>query len=187
NYGFSSRILHAYIPRRSFQSSSSPAIENGPLAAQLRCAGPKVVLYLASAKEYLQLNVVHNTLDRFPVEQEAPGTLAVTGLALTETGHVYASMDERSTNKSGLLGLTGLYELRYHASAKQVHWLPVKPTLNRFDSSVKEQGKFLMLWGTDGTNLIYSQTGQQGALFWAKPEIAKTTGKPALQPASSSQ
>jgi hypothetical protein len=169
NYSFTQGLLRSYVSSRSIKVPAGGVVV-GVSPYWLRCSGAKVVAYVGGGREYLQLNVANNTLDRFPVKQ-MPGDMVVTGFALTGTGHVYASLN---VTGDGTLGLRGLFELKYDAPAKQVQWVPVQSTVTNFQSWQKvQQGAFLDLVGTDGTNLIYSRFHQTKTLLWAKPIIKK--------------
>jgi len=169
NYSFSQGLLHAYVPRSAIKIPVG-GIVVGKSMYWMRCSGSKVAVYVGMGPDYFQLNVAHNTLDRFHVER-MPGDMMVTGFALTDTGHVFASLE---VTGDGTLGLRGLFELKVDTAAKQVQWVPVQSTLTHFQSwEHVQEGAFWDLLGTDGTNLIYNHINQYRTLLWAKPIIQK--------------
>jgi hypothetical protein len=91
---------------------------------------------------------------------------AVTGLAATDDGHVYASLYE--VNDSTQTKTHGLFEVRAESGKAGASWVPVAGTLNaQREGEVVPKDAFYRLWGAEGNDLIIGR--QYAAQFsWVK-------------------
>lgn len=167
-YSLEGGLLRQFLPRSSFPPRSSPAaISGGFQGSFLHCAKDRVALYVNQTDEYVQLTFSDHVLQRWVLDMSSVGRAKVSGFAVTDAGHVYASLDEQYTG--GDPGLTGLYELDTRAGTSTARWVPVNGTVGLLDRKQGiPRGSFMRLWGTDGQNLIISRSGDFG-FSWVTP------------------
>jgi hypothetical protein len=133
-----------------------------PGQISLRCTSQKVGLYNGRSSEWVEFDIPTNTLKVSKVEPlPPPKELRITGFALTESGEVFVSLHDRSSQPPH----SGLFRLSFVGSDAG-KWLPIQDTVGPFLHGAKV-GQLL---GTDGTDLIYTRDLDATA-YWSK--IAK--------------
>ena len=129
-----------------------------PTETSLRCIPGRVVVYSARADDYVEYNTITNTLKVAKVEPVPPFKEAkITGFALTDRGDAYISLDQRNVKAPR----GGLFKLQFDSSGLG-KWIPIENTVGLYG----KPGTVEYLWGTDGSNLIYSHDWN-GRAYWS--------------------
>jgi len=130
-----------------------------PGEIDLRCTSGKVGLLNGASSQWVEFDISSNKLKVSKIEPLPQiDQMRITGFALTESGDVFVSLHDRSSQppRSGLFRLT-------FVGADVGKWVPVKDTVGPFLHGAKV-GQLL---GTDGTELIYTRDFD-GTAYWSK-------------------
>ncbi len=128
----------------------------------LRCTADKVGLLNGASSEWVEFDIPGNKLKVSKIEPLPPiNEMRITGFALTESGQVFISLHDRSSQPPR----SGLFRLSF-TDSDAGKWIPVQDTVGPFLHGAKV-GQLL---GTDGTDLIYTRD-LDGTAYWSK--IAK--------------
>jgi hypothetical protein len=138
----------------------------GPNGAFLVCSKDRISLYMNQTNEYVEIEPSTQKLQRWKMDMSPLDRAAVTGLAATDDGHVYASLYE--VNDSTQTKTHGLFEVRAESGKAGASWVPVAGTLNaQREGEVVPKDAFYRLWGAEGNDLIIGR--QYAAQFsWVK-------------------
>jgi hypothetical protein len=130
-----------------------------PGELDLRCTSNKVGLLNGASGEWVEYDIPSNKLKVSKIEPLPPiDQMRITGFALTESGDVFVSLHDRSSQPPR----SGLFRLTFEGSGPG-KWVPVKDTVGPFLQGAKVGN----LLGTDGTELIYTRDFD-GTAFWSK-------------------
>lgn len=166
-YSFEKGLLNSYLSRESVALQQHAAVGGGgPNGAFLVCSKDRISLYMNQTNEYVEIEPSTQKLQRWKMDMSPLERAAVTGLAATEDGHVYASLyevDDTTQTKTH-----GLFELRAERGKVSASWVPVAGTLNAHrEGEVVPKDAFYRLWGAEGNDLIIGR--QYAAQFsWVK-------------------
>jgi hypothetical protein len=130
-----------------------------PGEMDLRCTSDKVGLLNGASGEWVEFDIASHKLKVSKIEPLPPiDQMRITGFALTESGEVFASLHDRSSQPP----LSGLFELKFDDSGVG-KWVPVKDTVGPYLHGARV-GQLL---GTDGTDLIYTRD-LDGTAYWSQ-------------------
>jgi hypothetical protein len=107
-YSFEKGLLHSYIPRSSvdFQAEGATGAGEGEAGAFLVCGKHRISVFLNETKEYFEIDLSKETATRWKIVMSPLDGGRVTGLAVTDSGRVYASLfeirDDVDTKTHGL-------------------------------------------------------------------------------------
>jgi hypothetical protein len=152
-YSFEGDLLHSYLSRDSIELHHS-AIPSGrgQFGSFLDCGKRVVSLYTNLTSEFVQVDADKESMQRWEMDMSPLTDGRVTGLGVTESGHIYASLYELKTDGTKV---HGLFELQAEAGKPEGRWIPVAGTLNSFrEGQTVPQNTFWRLWGADGEDLV---------------------------------
>jgi len=127
---------------------------------QMRCGAGKVVIVSGLTNELMEYDLASSKLTRWPIAP-LPEAFYLNGAAITDSGEIYVS-----TFRPGQNAQTGMLHLQVN-SAGTVDWIPL--TLG------PASGKFFILLGSDGEDLVYSRGRNAPTLFWSKTSQTEVT------------
>lgn len=159
-YSFDKGQIRAML-NRSALNSSAWTLSDGryPGDISLRCTSREVGLYNGTSGEWIRFDIATNRLAVAKVDPlPPPKEMRITGFALTESGDVFVSLHDRSSQPPR----SGLFRLSFVGSDVG-KWIPVRDTVGPFLKGAKV-GQLL---GTDGTDLIYTRDFS-GTAYWSK-------------------
>jgi hypothetical protein len=167
-YSFEKGLLNSYLSRElvAVRKFAITAGGGGPNGTFLVCSKDRISLYMNQTNECVEIEPSTQKLQRWKMDMAPLERAAVTGLAVTEDGHVYASLYE--VNGTTQMKTHGLYELRAEHGKASASWAPVAGTLNAHrEGEVVPKDAFYRLWGAEGNDLIIGR--QNAAEFsWVK-------------------
>ena len=166
-YSFEKGLLNSYLSRELVALRiHALAGGGGPNGTFLVCSQDRISLYMNQTNEYVEIDPSTQKLQRWKMDMSPLERAAVTGLAATEDGHIYASLyevDDTTQTKTH-----GLFELRAEQGKAIATWVPVVGTLNAHrEGEAVPKDAFYRLWGAEGNDLIIGR--QYAAQFsWVK-------------------
>jgi hypothetical protein len=167
-YSFEKGLLNSYLSRElvAVRKFAISAGGGGPNGTFLVCSEDRISLYMNQTNEYVEIEPSTQKLQRWKMDMSPLERAAVTGLAATEDGHVYASLYE--VDDSTQTKTHGLFELRAEHGKASASWVVVAGTLNAHrEGEVVPKDAFYRLWGAEGNDLIIGR--QNAAEFsWVK-------------------
>ena len=154
-YSFEKGLLHGYLARSlvNFQEEGSAGGGEGPGGTFLVCGKDRMVGFLNETNEYFEIDPAREKVARWKLPRVPAPEGRVTGLAVTESGRVYASLFEVPDATD--VKTHGLFELQAEPGKAMARWALVEGTLNsqsRIEDAPK--GSFFRLWGADGDELV---------------------------------
>jgi hypothetical protein len=152
-YRFEGGLLHSYLSRDSVALRAKAAVGGGgPQGSYLDCGKSIVSLYLNQTDEFVQVDAAKESMQRWKMDMSPITSGKVTGLGVTESGRVYASL---YAVQPGETKVHGLFELHAEPGKPMGSWLPVAGTLSSHrEGEIVTQNTFWRLWGADGNNLV---------------------------------
>jgi hypothetical protein len=159
-FSFDKGELRSVLDRATFNPPKGIPVAGAKRDVYLQCASGKVVLVSGPTNELIEYDLASSKLKRAPIAS-LPEKFYMTGAAVTESGEVYVS-----TLRPGQNALTGMLHLHVN-SAGTAEWTPL--------TTLPAAGKFFILLGSDGEDLVYSRGRSAPTLFWsrAQMEVAK--------------
>jgi hypothetical protein len=170
------KIVDSELPRSSFVHW--PVGGFGSPELTMQCRGTTLGVYEGISDEWFEYDASHSHLTRWKLppkdhhfaEYDSTGKMLpvpihgtfVTGVAMLESGDVYASFAQEARDGSAAVA-TGLFRLR--KAGEKAAWEPVGGALG----SYAKPGTFDSLCGTDGKNLVYSHVGEHHWFFSSPP------------------
>ena len=144
----------------------------------MRCSGKVLSIYEGASDEWIECDLVTSRLSRWKlpkqdhpwVEQDKDGKIlpkpnglaSVTGIAMLDSGEVYASFLQHIVDTHQVaVGLYRLEKARDHGN-----WIEIDGNLSPAD----QPGAFERLNGTDGAHLVYSRFGEHTWFFSPAPQ-----------------
>jgi hypothetical protein len=162
HYSFAKGQLAAMLDSTTLNSPSWSLTHGGyPGAISFRCTSTKVALLNVVSSEYVEVDIPTNMLrirklNPLPSRKE----MRVTGFALTESGDVFVSLHDRTTQPPR----SGIFKLTFDG-ANVGSWIPVENTVGPY----LRGGPVERLLGADGDDLVYTRD-LGGIVFWSKHE-----------------
>jgi len=160
-FSFEKGGLRSELDRITFRPAKAVPLEGARGEVQMRCGAGKVVVVSGVTNELLEYDLSRSKLSRWPTVP-LPDGFYVNGAALTGSGDVYISAFRPGQNAQ-----TGIFRFQVNSSGK-AEWAPltITPVVG---------GKFFILLGSDGEDLVYSRGRSVPTLFWSKTqkEVAK--------------
>jgi hypothetical protein len=152
-YSFERGLLHSYLSRDSVALRTKAAAGGGgPQGSYLNCGKKIVSLYLNQTDEFVQVDAAKESVQRWKMDMSPITSGKVTGLGVTESGRIYASLYALKADDTKV---HGLFELQAEPGKPMGSWIPVAGTLNSHrEGETVPQYTFWRLWGTDGENLV---------------------------------
>lgn len=152
-YNFEKGLLHSYLSRDSVALRTKAVVGGGgPQGSYLNCGKNMVSLYLNQTDEFVQVDAAEESVQRWKMDMSPITSGKVTGLGVTESGRIYASL---YAVKPDEIKAHGLFVLQAESGKPMGSWIPVMNTLNSHrDGETVRQNTFWRLWGTDGENLV---------------------------------
>lgn len=162
HYSLSDGQLAAMLDRSKLNSSGWSLVDGVyPGAISLRCTSTKVALLNIGSSEYVEVDVPTNTLTVRKLNPlPSPKEMRITGFALTESGDVFVSLHDRTSQPPR----SGIFKLIFDA-ANVGSWIPVENTAGPY----LHGGPVERLLGADGDDLVYTRD-LGGTAFWSKYE-----------------
>lgn len=163
HYSFIKGQLAAMMDSTILDSPSWSLAHGGhPGALSFRCTSAKVALLNVVSSEYVEVDIPTNTLrvrklNPLPSAQE----VRVTGLALTESGEVFVSLHDRTSQPPR----SGVFKLTFNA-ADIGSWSPIENTVGPY----LQGGPIERLLGADDNDLVYTRD-LGGRAFWSKYDV----------------
>jgi hypothetical protein len=153
-YSFEKGLLNSYLSRESVALRQHAAVGGGgPNGAFLVCSKNRISLYMNQTNEYVEIEPSTQKLQRWEMDMSPLERAAVTGLAATEDGHIYASLYE--VDDATQAKTHGLFELSAEHGKASATWVVVAGTLNAHrEGEVVPKNAFYRLWGAEGNDLI---------------------------------
>jgi hypothetical protein len=154
-YSFEKGLLHGYLSRGlvDFREEGASGGGEGLSGTFLVCGKDRVVGFLNETTEYFEIDPLKESVTRWKMPKVPPPEGRVTGLAITDSGRVYASLFQVPDDTD--VKTHGLFELRAEPGAATGKWALVEGTLNsqpRVEDAPK--GSFFRLWGADRDQLV---------------------------------
>src|SRR5262249_46403539 len=157
-YSFDKGELRSTLDRFTVRPPKGVHISGRRDDLQMRCNSKKVALFNGPTNELMEYNLSASRLSRWPLAPLPDGVdlVRVTGAALTDSGARYWSTDDAPHVKA----LTRILRLRVNPSGT-TDWVQIATT--------QSQGKWFVLLGSDGEDLVHSRGRRVPTLFWSKP------------------
>jgi hypothetical protein len=153
-YSFEKGLLQSYLSRELVGFNAHAIVGGGgPNGSFLVCSKDRILLYLNQTNEYVEIDPSTQTLQRWNTDMTPLAQAKVTGLDITESGHVYASLYEfqRETERK----THGLFELKREPGKATAKWIALAGTLNSHkEGETVPKNTFWRLWGAEGDDLI---------------------------------
>jgi hypothetical protein len=154
-YSLEKGLLHGYLARDqvNFQEQGSAGGGEGPSGTFLVCGKDRVAGFLNETNEYFEIDPSKESLSRWKMPRAPSPEGRVTGLAVTDSGRVYASLFQVPDATD--VKTHGLFELQAERGKTTGSWALVEGTLNS-QPRVEDapSGSFFRLWGADGDELV---------------------------------
>ncbi len=153
-YSFEKDVLHSFLPRELVGLNSRAVVGGGgPNGSFLVCGKDRILIYLNQTNEFKEIDSSTYILQRWKMDTTPLAQAKVTGLDITENGHVYASLYELQTETERKTH--GLFELNREPGKTTAKWLALAGTLNSHTEGENvPENTFWRLWGTEGDDLI---------------------------------
>jgi hypothetical protein len=169
-YDFESGLLHSYLSRAlvDFRHLGAIGGGEGPNGTFLVCGKDRISLYLNETNEYIEIDPLTESLKRWEMDMTPlPGANRVTGLGVTDKGHVYASLFEVQAETE--TKTHGLFELRTEPGSPVGKWVVVNGTLNSHrEGDIVPKSAFFRLWGADGDDLVIRRQEDDPDVSWVR-------------------
>jgi hypothetical protein len=149
-YSFEKGLLHSYLSRElvALKHIGSPGG-----SSILVCGKKHISLYLMQINEYIEIDPATESLQRWEMDMTPLPHARVTGLVVTESGHIYASLYEVQTETERKTH--GLFELQTEQGNPTAKWAAIRGTLNtHLEGEPVPKDTFWRLWGSEGNDLI---------------------------------
>jgi len=159
-YSFEKGELRSELDRASFRVPQGIPLHGARGEFQMRCGSGKVVIVSGVTNELMEYDFSTSKLSRWPIAPLQDG-FYINGAALTDSGKVYVS-----AFLPGQGAQTAMLRLQVNSSGT-TEWTPL--------SIVPSGGKFFILLGSDGEELVYSRGRAAPTLFWSKASEAEVT------------
>ncbi len=163
HYSFELGLLETFV---SFDSISEvPGAYPGILNPS--CGKDRVLIYLAPAAQYIEVDASTERLTRWSVDMSSVVGSNTRGFAVTDEGRIFLAFvndpDPNGERKHGL------YELKATPGSPIASLSVVDGTVTTFDShKAVPDGTILRLWGADGNSVVVSRQGDDyWGLSWA--------------------
>jgi len=152
-YSIEGGLLHSYLSRDSLAlRKTAIAGGGGPQGSYLDCGKKAVSLYLNQTDEFIQVDAAKESMQRWKMDMSPLTGGSVTGLGVTESGRIYASL---YSVQPGETKMHGLFVLQALPGKTMGSWIPVAGTLSSYrEGETVPQNTFWRLWGTDGEHLV---------------------------------
>ncbi len=137
---FDHKVRETLIPRSTLQLPSSVYPGGG---TEIRCNSREVAIYTGDDDEWITYDYRAKKVSYWKLPAFEKSEAQITGIALAETGAVYATI-----KKSGDMSI-GLYQLKL-SNGGIGEWIPVPGTVAPLN-----QSRVGILLGVDGNNLVY--------------------------------
>jgi hypothetical protein len=160
-FSFDKGGLRSELDRITIRPAKNLPIEGARGEVQMRCNSTSVVIVSGVTNELLEYDLSRSKLSRWPMIP-LPEAFYINGAALTDSGKIYVSAFRPGQNAQ-----TGIFQFQVN-SLGTAEWTPLTTT-----SAVG--GKFFILLGNEGEDLVYSLGRRTPTLFWVKTqkEMAK--------------
>jgi len=160
HYSLRDGQLTAMLDRSKLNSSGWSLVDGVyPGAISLRCTSTKVALLNVGSSEYGEVDIPTNTLRIRKLNPlPSPKEMRVTGFALTESGDVFVSLHDRTSQPVR----SGIFKLTFDGTDVG-SWIPVENTVGPY----LHGGPVERLLGADGDDLVYTRD-LTGAAFWSQ-------------------
>ncbi len=171
------KMVNSTLERATFALAPGPAVPSGHNYPDLtlRCAGKLLGVYEGESDEWIEYDLSSNRLNRWKLPthdhlfgeydsngkmllRSLPPLTRITGVAMLDSGEVYASFNRLVKDGTPKEIQVGLYRLQ--KAGDRGDWIAVPGTIGPED----QPGAFEKLNGTDGVNLVYSRFGEH---FWS--------------------
>ena len=153
-YSFEKGLLHSYLARELVGLNPHAVVGGGgPNGSFLICGKDRILLYLNQTNEYIEIDPSTQSLQRWKMDMTPLAQAKVTGLGITENGHVYASLYEVQTETE--TKTHGLFELQREPNKATAKWIALAGTLNSHrEGETVPENTFWRLWSAEGDDLI---------------------------------
>jgi len=159
-YSFDRGELRSALDRATIHVPKEVHLAGARGEVQMRCSHGKVILVQGLTNELIEYDLASSKLSRWPIAP-LPEAFYLNGAAVTDSGEIYVSAFSPGQNAQ-----TGV--LRLHVdSAGIANWTPL--TLG------PAAGKFFILLGSDGDDLVYCKGRSSPTLFWSKSSQTEVT------------
>lgn len=163
-YSFDKGELRSALDRATVRPPKGVPVSGSREELQMKCNAGKVVLISGPTMELMEYDLSASRLTRWPMAPLPDGVdiTRITGAALTDSGKIYVS----TYDAPNLNALTRILQIEVNASGT-ADWDPV--------AAVRSDGRFFVLMGSDGEDLVHSRGRRAPTLFWSKTqkEVAK--------------
>jgi len=113
NYSFEKGLLHGYLSKADSGVGNTQLLGVGhPNGGLLVCGKQRISVYLNETNEYIEIDRSTETLKRFKIDAKPFPKGVLTGLAVTEKGHVYVSLFEDWRTETDRRFRRALFKLR---------------------------------------------------------------------------
>jgi len=168
HYSFEKGLLGTFVSLDSISKfpDDYSAIAS-PMKSYLRCGKDRVLIYLAPAAQYIEVDASTERLTRWSVDMSSVVGSNTRGFAVTDEGRIFLAFvndpDPNGERKHGL------YELKATPGSPIASLTVVDGTVTTFDShKAVPDGTVLRLWGADGNSVVVSRQGDDLlGLSWA--------------------
>jgi hypothetical protein len=153
-YSFERDMLHSFLSRELVGLDSHAVVGGGgPYGSFMVCDKDRILIYLNQTNEFMEINPSTYILQRWKMDMTPLEQAKVTGLDVTENGHVYASLYELQAETGRKT--RGLFELKREPGKATANWIALAGTLNsHVEGENVSENTFWRLWGTEGDDLI---------------------------------
>ena len=163
-YSFEKGQLRSEVDRITARAPKGVAVDGGiPYDVQMRCDSKRVVILSIPTSELMEYDLGSSRVDRWPLAL-LPDGFHLTGAALTDSGKIYVSALHGAAKPQAQ---TAIFQVSVNSSGTAV-WVPV--TIG------PAEGKWYVLLGSDGENLVYARGLQSPTLFWSKTNSVAAMG-----------
>jgi hypothetical protein len=164
-YSFEAGLLHSYLSRDSVALRRHAIAGGGGSQGSYMDCGKKIVsLYMNQTDEFVQVDAAKESLQRWKMDMSPITNGKVTGLGVTESGRIYASLYALKAD----IKVHGLFELQAEPGKPMGSWIPVAGTLNSHrEGEIVPQNTFWRLWGADGESLVIGRQ-YDPSVSWVK-------------------
>ncbi|HEY6349764.1 MAG TPA: hypothetical protein VI636_10165 [Candidatus Angelobacter sp.] len=159
-YSFEKGELRSDLDRATLHVPKGVPVDGGKREFQMRCGSGKVILVSGPTNELMEYDLSASKLGRWPITP-LPEGFYINGAAITASGEIYASAFRPGQN-----ALTSMLHL--HVNPLGVaEWTAL--------TTVPSGGKFFVLLGNDGEDLVYSRGRSTPTLFWSAATKSEAT------------
>lgn len=160
HYSLNNGQLAAMLDRSKLNASGWSLVDGVyPGAIALRCTSSKVALLNLGSSEFIEVDIATNALKIRKLNPlPSPKEMRITGFALTESGDVFVSLHDRTSQPPR----SGIFRLTFDAG-NVGSWIPVENTVGPY----LHGGPVERLLGADGDDLVYTRD-LEGTAVWSK-------------------